>query len=145
MSRGLPHRPRLIAVALLSAVFAAGVAVGYTLHRLMRPQLQMRSAITADMSGVLEKLDLTPAQRAQADSIFERRAPATEATMHEVAGRLRAISDSLDRELRSILTAEQRARLDSLRSRATMMVKRKSSTGTTRVDTIVRPADGTTP
>jgi hypothetical protein len=63
--------------------------------------------------------------------------------MHEVADRLRTISDSLDRELRSILTPRQRARLDSLRSQATIMVKRKSGTGATRIDTIVRPADST--
>jgi hypothetical protein len=143
MSAGFANRPRVIAVVLLSAVFVAGVAVGFVLHRLVRPQPQLRSAITADMSGVLEKLDLTPAQRAQADSIFERRAPATEAAMREVADRLGAISDSLDRELRSILTDEQQARLDSLRSQATIMLKRKSTTGATRVDTIVRPGDTT--
>jgi len=88
------------------------------------------------MSGVLDKLALTPQQRVQADAIIQRSAPRTEEAMLEIAERLRTVSDSIDEELRSILTADQRARLDSLKRQPMLMLKRKRSGGATTVDTV---------
>lgn len=56
--------------------------------------------------------------------------------MLEVAERLRAASDSVDAELRAILTTEQRARLDSLRRQPMFMIKRKTAGNVTTVDTV---------
>lgn len=137
MSAEAVRRPRAMAALLLIAVFLAGIAVGFTLHRVIRPRPRIMATLSADMSGVLEKLDLSAEQRARVDSIMQRRAPATEIMMGEVTERLRSISDSLDRELRTILTPAQRQRLDSLRSGRLIMIKRKTGPhGTTRVDTV---------
>jgi hypothetical protein len=88
------------------------------------------------MSPVLDELQLTPRQRSQADSILERSAPRSEEAMREVAERLQRVSDSLDAELRAILTAQQRARLNSLRRRPIFMLKRKTPGSATTVDTL---------
>ena len=56
--------------------------------------------------------------------------------MRELAERLQNVSDSLDAELRAILTPPQRARLDSLRRRPLFMLKRKTPGSATTVDTL---------
>ena len=132
-------RPRLVATLLLAAVFIAGGAAGYALARVapFGGEPRVRAMITADMSGVLDRLELSPDQRAQARAIIERSAPRTEQTMMDVADRLRAISDSIDAELRAILTPTQRLRLDSLRVNRRLLLKRKMVTpGGTKVDTL---------
>lgn len=133
--------PRLaLLAALLGAVFVAGIAVGVIGDRMTsaaRPQT--RTIIKADMSGILDHLELTPQQRAQADSIVSHRAPRSEGLMIEMAERLKGVADSIDAELRRILTPAQQARLDSLRSNEPrVMFKRKFVTpsGTT-VDTVI--------
>jgi Spy/CpxP family protein refolding chaperone len=126
----------VLAAAVLALAFVAGAAAGVSLDRLMTPQPAFRERITRDMSGTLDKLALTPQQRARADSIIQRSAPRTEAAMIEVAERLRSVSDSVDAELRAILTSEQRARLDSLRRQPMFMLKRKTPGNSTKVDTV---------
>ena len=61
--------------------------------------------------------------------------------MLEVADHLRVIADSVDRELRAILTPAQRLRLDSLRITPKLLLKRKVVTPAgTREDTVfLRP------
>ena len=131
-------RSRAIAWLLLALAFVAGAAAGVTLDRLFASQPVLRTRITRDMSGPLDKLELTPQQRAQADSIMERSAPRSERAMREVAERLQNVSDSLDAELRAILTPAQRARLDSLRRQPIFMLKRKTPGSETTVDTLFR-------
>jgi hypothetical protein len=63
--------------------------------------------------------------------------------MLDVADRLRGLSDSVDAELRAILTPQQRARLDSLRGERKLMLKRKTigAGGATVVDTVFSQRD----
>ena len=125
-------------VALLAAVFVAGVAGGVIGDRLLARRPVLRAEIHSDMSHVLDRLDLTSRQRAQADSIVNRQAPRSEAVMMDMAERLGAVADSVDADLRAILTPNQQARLDSLRAEGPqLMLKRKRITpsGTT-VDTV---------
>jgi Spy/CpxP family protein refolding chaperone len=129
-------RSRVIAAALLALAFIAGTAAGVAADRLLTPKPIIRERITRDMSGVLDKLALTPQQRVQADAIIQRSAPRTETAMLEVAERLRTVSDSVDAELRAILTTEQRTRLDSLRRQPLFMLKRKTQGSATKVDTV---------
>ena len=129
-------RSRAIAGALLVLAFVAGAAVGVTADRLLTPKPAIRARITRDLSGVLDKLGLTPQQRTQANAIVKRSGPRTEEAMLEVAERLRTVSDLVDAELRAILTTEQRARLDSLRRQPMFMIKRKMSGSGTKVDTV---------
>lgn len=127
---------RAIAWLLLAMAFVAGAAAGVTVDRLVTSQPALSARVTRDMSGPLDKLELTPQQRAQADSITERSAPRSERAMREVAERLQNVSDSLDAELRAILTPPQRARLDSLRRQPIFMLKRKTTGSKTTVDTL---------
>jgi len=136
MNDHVRSRSRLIGLALLAAAFVAGAATAVVADRLMTSQAIMGTTITRDMSRVLDQLSLTSQQRMQAEAIIDRSAPRTEQTMLEVAERLRSISDSVDAELRSILTAEQRKRLDSLRPPPTFMLRRKNKSGSIRVDTL---------
>ena len=143
--RELRTNPRLIGAALLIAVFIAGVAVGLALDRVARSEPRLKTVVVADMGRVLDRLELTAAQRAQADSIVQRRAPATERMMLDVADRLRGVSDSLDAELRAILTPRQRARLDSLRGEPKIILRRKTvgADGATVIDTVLSRRDST--
>jgi hypothetical protein len=124
-----------IGIALLALI--AGVAIGVTATRLMMPAPKLRIA-PGDMSAVLGRLDLTEEQREQASEILERSAPRSRAIMMEMAGRLRGVADSVDDELRRILTAEQRVRLDSLRGEPRLILRRTRVTPSgTQTDTIV--------
>lgn len=73
-----------------------------------------------------------------AESILEASAPRSEEAMREAAGRLQDVADSVDAQLRVILTPEQRTRLDRLRRQPVFMLKRKAPGRETTVDT-VRP------
>jgi Spy/CpxP family protein refolding chaperone len=132
------NRPssRAIAGALLALAFVAGAAAGVIVDRTLIPQPAIRTRIAADLSGILDRLDLTPGQRQEAEAILQRSSPRTEAVMREVADRLRAVADSVDVELRAILTPEQSARLDSLRRQPTILLKRKTPGSATTVDTV---------
>lgn len=132
-----PMRQRVLIISLVALGFAAGVFAGIAADRLFAPRPRIR-AMVDDMSGVFDRLALTPEQRAQAESIVARTAPRSQAVMLELAERLRAVSDSVNAELRAILTAEQRVLLDSLRREPQLMLKRKVITpGGTRVDTLI--------
>ena len=137
MSR--PESTRLWAVvtSLVLTAFVAGVFAGIAGDRLLAPRLRIRAPMH-DMSNVLDRLALTRRQRAQADAIVARTAPRSRAVMLELAERLRAVADSVDTELRAILTPEQRARLDSLRGDRRLILKRKVATPAgTRIDTLI--------
>jgi Spy/CpxP family protein refolding chaperone len=132
----MQSRLRGLVISLLLLAFIAGVSAGVAGDRFLMPRVMIRAKI-GDMSGVFDKLELTSEQRRQAEAIVERSAPRSEAIMIDVAERLRAVADSVDDDLRTILTPLQRARLDSLRSDSRIMLKRKLVTprGTT-VDTV---------
>jgi hypothetical protein len=142
-------RPRLLGVLLLLAAFAAGFAAGLASDRLEGGGRRGSLLVRVEAPGaVLDKLGLTPEQRSRAEAISNRRAPRTEAMMGEIAERFRQIADSVDAELRAILTEEQRVRLDSLRSGQRILLKRKvngpdggvtTDTVFPRRDTTLRP------
>jgi hypothetical protein len=88
---------------------------------------------------LLDRLDLTPEQRRAADSVLRESSPRSEAAMREMVPRLAAIADSVNADLRRLLTPAQRAKFDSLTRAPKFLLKRKDSTGIVRVDTIQRP------
>jgi Spy/CpxP family protein refolding chaperone len=132
---------RTVQIAVLAlAVFIAGVAVGVIADRLSTPHPLIRAQFTAQL-GVFDKLDLSPRQRVQLESITIRRAPRSREFMKEMSTHLQAVADSVDNELRSILTPQQQDRLDSLLKRAPeVRLRRKLITpgGTTIDDTVIR-------
>jgi Spy/CpxP family protein refolding chaperone len=136
-----PPRLRGLIISLLVLTFIAGASAGIAGDRLIAPRKQIRVMI--DMSGVFDRLELTAEQRRQADSIVGRSAPRSEAIMIETAERLRSVADSVDNELREILTPQQRALLDSLKTDQKIMLKRKLVTpGGTKIDTLFGATTG---
>ena len=135
---------RAIVISLLVLAFVTGASAGVAGDRLLGPQVRLRIT-TTDMSRVFDRLDLTANQRVQAESIAARSAPRSHTIMLEAAERLRAVADSVDAELRAILTPEQQRRLDSLRAGPRITLKRKVVTpGGTKIDTVfdtnIKPA-----
>ena len=131
------ENPKKLSVAVATLVvlaFVTGASAGVAGDRLVAPRLPIRTTL-GDMSGTLDRLGLTTAQRRQADAIVARSAPRSREVLIELGERLRLVADSVDAELRSILTAEQRLRLDSLRTAPRLMLKRKLDGQ--KVDTIL--------
>jgi hypothetical protein len=125
-------------LVLLIAVFAAGLAVGIGIDRALEPRTMLTTRLTTQLPEVLGKLGLSPEQRRAADSLLERRSPLAEAAMREMVPRLRAIADSLDAELRQILTPAQRAKFDSLGANRLLLLRRKTpGPGGRQVDTLL--------
>jgi hypothetical protein len=124
---------------LLLAVFAAGAAAGAGLDRAITSGSKLETRLSTGMPAVLGRLGLTPEQRREVDSLLDRSLPRAQAAMAEMVPRLGAIADSLDAELRRILTPAQRTRLDSLGGQGLLVLKRKrSGPGGLKVDTLLR-------
>jgi hypothetical protein len=117
--------------------FGAGAFAGIATDRLLAPRLRIRAPMD-EMADVLDRLELTAEQRARAEAILARTAPQSREIMLELAERLQLVADSVDAELRAILTPAQRLRLDSLRSEPRIMLKRKAVTPLgPKVDTLI--------
>ena len=130
-------RLRVRGVLVLVLVFAAGAATGaagYGWWSRGRGFTTMRN----DMSGVLDQLELTPTQRSAVNVILTRSTPRTEQVMVEMADRMTALADSLDQELRAVLTPAQQQTLDRFRQRPLFLLKRSQPDGRTRIDTVGR-------
>lgn len=133
----MSQNPKRLSVAVATLVvlaFVTGASAGVVGDRLVAPRLTIRTTL-GDMSGTLDRLGLTPEQRRQADSIVSRSEPRSRDVLIELGERLRLVADSVDAELRSILTADQRRRLDALRTEPRLMLKRKMDGR--KVDTIL--------
>jgi Spy/CpxP family protein refolding chaperone len=139
MNQQISNRRR-VTLALVALAVVGGISIGVIGDRLASRRIQNSARITTDLGSVLDDLSLTKEQRIKADSILEKSAPRTEEAMFEIAARLRAISDSVDIELRSILTPTQRSKLESLRRRPIFLLKRQQTNGTTSIDTVYRDA-----
>ena len=110
------YRYRVLLTSLIALAVIAGASAGIAGDRLLAPRIRVRAAI-GDMSGVFDRLALSPEQRRRAEAIVARSAPRSEAIMLELAERLRDVADSVDAELRAILTPEQRLRRTDLLGR----------------------------
>ncbi|HEY5087195.1 MAG TPA: hypothetical protein VII66_07575 [Gemmatimonadaceae bacterium] len=137
---GLRSDPAFVGVVLFVLAFAAGVGSGVAGERLIAHRSVAATRTVEDMSGVLDQLVLTDEQRRQAQAILNRETPRSERAMLELAARLHRISDSVDSELRVILTPAQRFKLDSLRRPLTFILKHEASSGASTVDTVYLPA-----
>lgn len=126
-----PHQgAKLRGLGVLAVVFLAGGTGGFALARAVSPPAP--AAVTMEAAGpevvsmeaagpgtlpppLLDELGATAEQRAAIERIVERYRPRTEALLRQTFPALRAITDSVDREIRAVLTPEQRAKLDRLR------------------------------
>jgi hypothetical protein len=112
--------------------FAAGSASMYAASRLA----QLQSVPTTDsLPAAFSALDLSAEQAQQVADVFEKYQPRTDSVILSLTPRLAALADSMDVEIQSLLTLEQREKLESLRQPSLFLLKRKSSGGV-RVDTL---------
>lgn len=115
-----PRRARLLGISVLSAVFVAGGLAGAASGRLLNAR---EATVSADTTAsacqerrgrLVDRIDLSPGQRQQVDSIVERRRAQREEFWDNEGQRMRAIMDSTRNEIRAVMTPEQRAEYDGL-------------------------------
>jgi Spy/CpxP family protein refolding chaperone len=112
MSRG----PQWKAALVLGLVLASGIGLGIVIDRAF---LARRGAVPPGefmspwrMGRLLARLDLTPPQRAQVDSILALRRQELGQVREEVRPELERIRITTEADLRAVLTPEQAARFD---------------------------------
>lgn len=126
MVRGAMARSRWIALAVLSAVFLAGAAVGaaaFTMLTRTRQEQPQRPGPggprTSRGNGpsIFDQMELTAAQKAAMDSIMEKRRREMDAFWKQHNPEVRAIVDSARAEVDRLLTPEQRQKFEEFRER----------------------------
>lgn len=100
----------------LAGAFLAGLFAGLAVTRWERAAPSPQST-TVGLSQSLDELDLTEAQRERIDRILATSQARTDAVLAEALPRLRAVVDSVDGEIRAVLTEEQRDRFGEIRRR----------------------------
>ena len=118
-------RIKLQGIALLFLAFVVGILAGAAGERLRatrdepgRPFARGPGMFRpGELPPWYEELDLTPEQREKITEIFEQGRPLTDSIMREMLPRIRAVTGSIRAEIRSLLTPEQREKLDDLEER----------------------------
>ena len=98
----------------MAGVFLAGLLLGLAIARWRSPA---SPAGSGDLSEALAELDLTADQRARIDHILTSGQGRTDRVLEEVLPRVQAVVDSVDGEIRHVLTDRQRVRLEEIRQR----------------------------
>ena len=103
------------AIVVMVVTFAAGVAVGVRLPPMRQAAPPGPTAIDPNMmANVLDRLELTGAQRETVDDILERRSEQTGDALRRTLSQLQVVVDSASDEIRAVLTESQRTAFDSL-------------------------------
>jgi hypothetical protein len=118
-------------------VFLAGLSAGIAIERARENRdVDQRIVATNRVPAELEALGLSADQHRRIETVLAQSSPAADSAMHDVMARLRASTAKVDSQIRDILSVDQRARLDSVRSERSMMLIRRRGG---RVDTIKTP------
>lgn len=119
---------RLRGLALLIVTFVAGALAGAAVEHIRapesswsgplardggRPTPPMRRASGQLIPAALENLDLSEHQRKEIRRILRESRSVTDSLLDRLMPRLRTVTDSVRQEIRSVLTPEQRERLES--------------------------------
>ena len=120
--------PRVAALLLLAGVFAIGAVLGVGLERVRdraRGTHRVRDGVPVwalperdqrrHWARVSDRLALTPEQRASVDSILTIRARQLEAARAQVEPTMSSIMASARSQIDSVLTPDQRAKLQEMR------------------------------
>ena len=116
-------RVRARGIVLLVVAFLAGGVLGMSVERFRTvrggPSIRPDSGLGAarpprpgELPRIYQRLDLSQAQRDSMRAILERARPKTDSLMRRTLPLLQMYRDSIQQELRSVLTEEQRVRLD---------------------------------
>lgn len=98
----------------LAGMFLAGLFAGLALARwnALGPD---RGTAAAGLTASLSELDLGPDQRARIEQILAASQPRTDRALEEALPRVQAVVDSVDSEIREVLTDDQEIRLEEIR------------------------------
>lgn len=107
-------RLRLLGFGLLVVTFIAGALTGAAVDRVLSAEVtegaDHRDGRDEDRrSYVIDRVEMSEAQRAEIDAILERRSERMRSVWQEVEPRMDAITDSARVEIMQALTPEQRA------------------------------------
>jgi Spy/CpxP family protein refolding chaperone len=115
------NRPKLAAVGLLAAVFAAGGLAGWGGHEAAERDDHRgprRRGPDAMVEYLRRELDLSDAQRDSVRAIFARHRPETDSLWAQVRPRFDSIKTRMRAEIDAQLTPEQRVRHQQLIDKA---------------------------
>ncbi|MBI2894025.1 MAG: periplasmic heavy metal sensor [Deltaproteobacteria bacterium] len=114
-----PRKIRLLTALVLFGTFVVGVIGGAGLCRWLGPPAPPHPPphFQPGHLGPFAELGLSGEQERRAREIMERHRPELEAILHETFPKVRAINERMARELREVLTPEQRSKLDEIEAR----------------------------
>ena len=104
---------RIRAIGLLAAVFLAGALAGAGVIRYFEPRPPPPPP--GPGLGPFSQLGLTPDQQARAREIIEKHRGELDAIVKETMPRVRAVQETIDREMLTVLTPDQLERFRALR------------------------------
>jgi Spy/CpxP family protein refolding chaperone len=113
-----PRRLRLLTAGVLAATFALGAITGGGVCSWVAAD--RREAGRDDLPRgpwPLRELDLSDEQRTRIHEIFERHRPKLDAVLRESFPLVRSVHETIDSEIRQVLTPEQRVEFDQLKER----------------------------
>lgn len=113
-----------VALLFLLGAFVAGIALGFTADRVMTHGRDGQRNGRPSLDRMAKELDLTPAQRAQFDSIMTRGRAQMRVLWKPLRPQMdslqkvgRALGDSTHEQLKRVLSPTQAAKLDQMRER----------------------------
>lgn len=114
---------RLLSFVVLLGTFFAGSLAGAAFTRVVSadatevklPQRKADKPEEKKRRSVFDELGLTPQQDSQVRSIMQRTEPKTDSMWQEFRPRIRAVIDSANEEINSVLTPAQREQLQQWR------------------------------
>jgi hypothetical protein len=136
-------RVRFGAAAAFAVVFFGGVAVGFAVDRAASPAAEADVEATeaeenddpAPSGWIIDQIEMDEAQRAQVDSLLKHYGKRMTELQKSFHPRYRALVDSTNQSLRSLLTADQIARYDALEAERLQWKSRQNSNASTPNDT----------
>jgi hypothetical protein len=111
-----PRQIRLLTALLLFGTFLLGAVAGAGLSHWNRFPPPRRPGHPPFIPGPPGALGLTPEQQVKANAITQRYRPELEAIWREEFPKVKAVNDKMEKELREVLTPEQRKTLDEMKA-----------------------------
>jgi Spy/CpxP family protein refolding chaperone len=113
-----PRRLRLLTAGVLAATFGLGAITGGGICTwVAADRLESAHGDLPRGPWPLRQLDLSDEQRTRIHEIFERHRPKLDAVLRESFPLVRSVHETIDSEIRQVLTPEQRVEFDQLKER----------------------------
>ncbi|MEO7457338.1 MAG: hypothetical protein ABIY52_13830 [Gemmatimonadaceae bacterium] len=110
------HRARVMGVGIVIVAFVVGGMFGAVVARRTTPAgVRLTLTTTTEIPRELERLDLSDEQRVAVQAILRAGHERVVAVIDEFDPRMRAAVESVDEDIRGVLTPEQRASFDAAR------------------------------